>query len=349
MTTITRAQRLEVLRQANQTWRFIRMLPDFTRYLPPDWALPAADSFAATAAFRQYVDGLPQLAHLAPPSWLTPAVDPAAAFRAFDATRFIDMSAITSILPVLEEPLTLGGIGVPLPPNLLPPDFDELILRALSRRIPDNWPDSEAMALPLERAREIAEDEGIPIVYVPRAAIVAELLEAANRHERAAILVNRTDAILDDCFDALDWELAPAVSAVAPLLLESIATMREGHHSAAMALATCVFDTLLGGAFGKHNKARSRCRVQNLASAGAKDRLRYVLAVAPVVRALTDWSPEDPRQLPRPAEYSRHVTVHQAHPDHFTPENAVLAVMVATSLMRALDERSHWANPHATR
>ncbi|MBF6370532.1 hypothetical protein IU469_33285, partial [Nocardia puris] len=115
----------------------------------------------------------------------------------------------------------------------------------------------------------------------------------------------------------------------------------DGHHEAAQALGVSVCNTQIEAHIdNKSGKAKHQCRVTNLEVAFQEDRLRYVLGVAPVVNLLTDWNPKSGK--PRPVPLSRHVVAHQAHPDHFTPENAVLAVMVATSLMLALDERYSW-------
>ncbi|BAD60736.1 hypothetical protein CRM89_29895 [Nocardia sp. FDAARGOS_372] len=228
---------------------------------------------------------------------------------------------------------------IPAPGDLIPPGVQELI-DSLFARYPANWPMGEE-ALDLDLAQQIVENEGIPIVYIPRADIVSELAQAPDRAGRDAILVARTSEILDDCAAAVDSQLDPLVAEQRPLLLKAIAALADGHHEAAQALGVSVCNTQIEAHIdNKSGKAKHQCRVTNLEVAFQEDRLRYVLGVAPVVNLLTDWNPKSGK--PRPVPLSRHVVAHQAHPDHFTPENAVLAVMVATSLMLALDERYSW-------
>lgn len=228
---------------------------------------------------------------------------------------------------------------IPPPGDLITPAAKQLVESILAR-YPANWPTGEE-SLDIDLARQIVEDEGIPIVYVPRAEVVSELAQAADRAGRVAILVARTAEILEDCAAAVDRQLDALVVEQQPLLLKVIAALADGHHEAAQALGVSVCNTQIEAHIdNSSNKAKNQCKVTNLEAAFQKDRLRYVLGVAPVVNLLTDWSPKSGK--PRPVPLSRHVVAHQAHPDHFTPENAILAVMVATSLMLALNERYSW-------
>lgn len=269
-------------------------------------------------------------------SALLPKYDTSALFSKLDTSALLPNFAT---LPVVDISWILRDY-VTFSPSLVPPNFDDL-LDSLLTRYPANWPDDEELTFDL--AKQIVENEGIPIVYIPRAEIVSELVQAADRAERGAILVARTADILEDCADALSYELHTAVEELKELLLDAMHTLGAGHHRSAQSLSVDVCTTLIEAHIGKHNKAKNLCRVTKLNEAFAEDRLRYVLGVAPVVNLMTEWNPKSGK--PRPAPLSRHVCAHQAHPSHFTPENAILAVMVATSLIRALDERYSWPAP----
>jgi hypothetical protein len=59
--------------------------------------------------------------------------------------------------------------------------------------------------------------------------------------------------------------------------------------------------------------------------------LRKVL-IAPIARFFTPWRPSEGK--PVPEALSRHVVAHQATPEHFSRENALLALMFVVSLLR---------------
>jgi hypothetical protein len=60
--------------------------------------------------------------------------------------------------------------------------------------------------------------------------------------------------------------------------------------------------------------------------------------IAPIHRFFTGWYP-DRGQKP-PDGLSRHVVAHQPTQQHFSPENALLSLMLVTSLLR---EEQAWA------
>ena len=80
--------------------------------------------------------------------------------------------------------------------------------------------------------------------------------------------------------------------------------------------------------------------------AAAITELRRAIALAPIERFYTEWYPSSGR--PAPAELSRHVTIHQATLDHFSRSNALLAVMLMTSLLREF-QQAKMPTPHKRR
>ncbi len=224
----------------------------------------------------------------------------------------------------------------------------ETLRRWLLERYPSNWPPGPGEAhFTLSAAKQIVENEGIPLSYIPRAEVVSELTHAADRSARDAILVARCAEIMEDCEESLHRQLDLAVADQRELLLDAIRALKNGHHRPAQSLSVDVCTTVIEAHINaKHNKAKNECQVNDLDEALKEDRLRYVLGVAPVVNLMTDWSPKSGK--PRPVPLSRHVCAHQAHTDHFTLENAIVAVMVATSLIRSLDERYSWPDSNTS-
>jgi len=52
--------------------------------------------------------------------------------------------------------------------------------------------------------QEVLENDGIPIVHVPRSSIVKAILDADDFERRVKIIEDNTDDIADDCEKALD-------------------------------------------------------------------------------------------------------------------------------------------------
>jgi len=223
----------------------------------------------------------------------------------------------------------------PPPEPIVPLDFFADIQRQRQQRLPQNWPVNPSPKLWATHA--IVQSEGIPLTYVPRPDIVAAVLAAANREDRVAILVSRQDEVLEDCDEALTDGLHWCVKDQVPLVREAIATYRAGHVAAAQALTVVACDTLIGANLAyTHASARKVAAKGDLKLAMLADLLRMELALAPVVKLLTDWSLASGN--PEPTELSRHVTVHHATTAHLRADNALIAIMLATGLICALDE-----------
>jgi hypothetical protein len=197
--------------------------------------------------------------------------------------------------------------------------------------LPPNWDGLDHY----EALGEIAKDDGIPVVWVPRASVLADLVAAPDRDERVKILLARQDEITEDCRSVMaevtDPDLAPRV----PQALEAVGALLAGFPQPAQALAVAVSESLLTEhiANGRSYKA--------LATDVAVDtdeltivEVRSTFALLPVHRFYTPWWPHS--GVPAPGELSRHVTVHHARADHLTPENALIAIMLLSSVLRDL-------------
>ena len=64
--------------------------------------------------------------------------------------------------------------------------------------------------------------------------------------------------------------------------------------------------------------------------------LHRFLAMAPIRTFYTVWRPRDGQSPPQ--ELSRHVTIHRASRENYRHENSVIAVMLAMSLLREVQE-----------
>jgi hypothetical protein len=207
---------------------------------------------------------------------------------------------------------------------------------------PPNWPrDIDRNAV-----QAILNDESLPLVWVPRAEIVTEMLAAATREERVAVLVARRAEVADDCRGVLADVDHPRLLGQRRLLTAAVDALANGHDEAAQALAVLVVETavLQAAAAGhidgvaKHTKLYERVKDAvrvNLDEAPVW-LLRVVVSLAPVAGFFAPFFPH--KGDPVPEGMSRHVTVHFAFDEHYTEEHAVVAVLLMASVVRGLQQ-----------
>ncbi|MGS2620189.1 hypothetical protein ACVCAH_37900 [Micromonospora sp. LZ34] len=91
----------------------------------------------------------------------------------------------------------------------------------------------------------LVQDEGIPLVWVPRKEIVRQVLQSANRDERIKVLLAHRDDVIQDCQDVLakvsDGELVSQF----PLAASAVDAFADGHDEAAQSLAVVVTETVV--------------------------------------------------------------------------------------------------------
>lgn len=128
-----------------------------------------------------------------------------------------------------------------------------------------------------------------------------------------------------------DLDLAPRV----PQAVEAVEALLAGFPQAAQALAVAVSESLLTE-YVANGRTYGELRID--VAVDTDDLtivdVRTTFALLPVHRFYTPWRPHT--GVPAPGELSRHVTVHHARADHLTPENALIAVMLLSSLLRDL-------------
>lgn len=218
---------------------------------------------------------------------------------------------------------------------------------------PPNWPVGDTMTFTdYPTAITLSFTEGIPLAWAPDSETVQLLLAmpAGPDHRTACrtILADRSAAILDHCDAQLD-ELAnhPDTSADQRQMVEvarqSIQALRADLPAPAQAAAANLVDHLMRRLIvpidGKYAYKAASQRVTNLNtqvtiwSLHALVILRELATLMPVPKSLTEWWPDQGMALPD--TFSRHTTAHAiAEPDQVNPVNALIAVMLAVSLLR---------------
>jgi hypothetical protein len=225
---------------------------------------------------------------------------------------------------------------------------------ALELTRPANW---RGAGLAPEQVLSLAERDGIPIAWVPPSAVLKALV-AAGEDERHAVLRAHRDAVVAQCVDLVEECDDPWISDSRTLVQRALAALKAGHHEAAMALAVAVGEPLALWASEPRVKLfeseeereqweAARKKKYSLAATelsavaspedvGPLEVVRRAL-IAPIPKFFTPYYPD--RAMPVPETLSRHLAVHQPTVAHFSETNALLAVMLATSLLR---EQQAW-------
>ena len=210
-------------------------------------------------------------------------------------------------------------------------DMFEPMMQRLREALPPNWPESGGM---FDLGLDIIRDEGVPLVWVPRKEIITELLEAPDRNSRLGILLARKVDVIEDCRGVLEDVTCDSFAEQVTLLRRAVDALEAGHDEAAQALAVVVTETAVTRSIGGYKKVKKEV-VVDLGDMPLFA-LRVRAALLPLASFYTDWYPN--KGAPPPELLSRHATVHQADSVHYTSSNAVLAVMLGTSVLRALQE-----------
>lgn len=209
------------------------------------------------------------------------------------------------------------------------------LIEAFRRNGPPNWHDLDDDVL-LGTLIEIAED-GIPTAWVPSAVVLEALVDAAEA-DRPSVLVNHRAVVLDDCARVCGEVTAVDLQEQVVLLREALEVAENGHLAAAQALGASIFDTTLRHTFKPTKLAGYYKAVKD----AIEDRhhtapftdMRWGIVHAPAVLVLDMFLPGDPV----PAEFNRHASVHAAGAAQYHPANALIALMLATSLLREAHE-----------
>lgn len=219
-----------------------------------------------------------------------------------------------------------------------------------------NWWGTGASSNLLVAARE----QGVPLAWVPRRELIRLLSASSPKGDLLHTLVSHRGEVLEDCRRVLDECTHEWLASDTRLAKEALRAVVDGYGAAGMALAVCVSEPLALWAStprilsfeGNEERGiweRSRPKgkkyqwaVLERKAAGEDfsrpEHFRYQVLIAPIPRFFTSWYPN--QGAPLPEHLSRHVVAHQPSLDHFTSENALLAIMLVTSLLR---EQQDWA------
>lgn len=203
--------------------------------------------------------------------------------------------------------------------------------------LPKNIPSSGKYLMDVA---ELTARKGLPLAWIPRTEIIDKLIEAKGSEEDLRfVLHSHATEITDDCWDALNG----TSNELTNQCRLAINTFRGEFETAAQSHAANIIDSIVIGLYGKKE---GRTIAKNEAQKDYNDLpLRYIsdnLTLRPLISALESWYP-DPG-TPIPDRFNRHATAHAVgRQGIFSRDNALVAIMLATSLTVNFGPRIRWA------
>jgi hypothetical protein len=104
-------------------------------------------------------------------------------------------------------------------------------------------------------------------------------------------------------------------------------------------------ETVVTRTIGKYKVAKDFAKIDDPKYLTMTE-LRFRAALAPIGPFYVTWWPSTGD--PMPEQLSRHVTVHQADPTHYTHGNATIAIMLLASVLRGVQEYLDLTKPATT-
>ncbi|MFI1928412.1 hypothetical protein [Streptomyces sp. NPDC020377] len=225
------------------------------------------------------------------------------------------------------------------------------MLERLDSMMPANWQGSH-----LAYSKMIVlMQEGFPLAWVPPANVIRQLLAAEDVASRARIIDDCRPTILASCQANLAAVTDPRFDAQRALLEECVQMTERGMSSGAQALAANVWDTLIRAlAFANPawltdkgwwpGYAKIKQSVPTVDDDDATiSQLRKAAVFLPFAKTLEEFR----RQHPVPDSFNRHATAHAAGTVQYTAANAVIALMLAVSVLREIDDQGYIVQLHA--
>ncbi|MEV6952056.1 hypothetical protein [Streptomyces sp. NPDC051183] len=210
-----------------------------------------------------------------------------------------------------------------------------------SRIFPENW---DGVSRPgIDEFESLLIDEGIALMWVPGPKVVQALLDASTASERRRIISRRWKGIVTDCETVLNNVTHPSLQDSKEFGLDCVRALQEGHTAPAQALAGNLLDSVLRSKFD--NAARLEVTRNNFKKNGVRFNLedykiRAAFTFAPVWCAHAKYKTEDGDPIPR--TFGRHPTTHAVSRAQYSRINAVMGLMLVTSVIKFFDTEMEW-------
>ena len=275
---------------------------------------PIADLFAQQVTLPTLTPGLPQAITLRNPRWPDLA-ELVAAPRGLADAMAAALAPWQAEMERLREMATSVG-------------------RELGRATPPNWPEDHD--LQLGRLMELASRSGVPLVWIPRAEVVTELVESTDPHD---VLLHRSPDILEDCRQAVLDSDTMALQPAATMVVEAMDSLQDGRAMVAQAGAAVACEILWKTGYQDQDSRHFQTVYESIRKDPAAAPMRFLRGALLTMSGLSSWSTfYADRGDPIPEVFNRHGTVHTLSPLQYKPTNALLGVMLASGLLRETHE-----------
>jgi hypothetical protein len=204
---------------------------------------------------------------------------------------------------------------------------DLTTIQGLHSRLPVNRQDESE--LDITATLDII-NYGIPLIWAPSWQVVEALLRSPQR-EFGALLSHRRHVISEDCVKTLAQVTEPGLSAHVKMAINAAIDLSTGDPRATQALAANILETWLRDASGREF-------FSHLTGVTPTNLLRLLFVLTPVAVA---FGMHDFQDLP-PDRFNRYATAFNVGPEQYTTANAVVSVMLISSVLREA-QQSGWA------
>lgn len=235
---------------------------------------------------------------------------------------------IEAMMPAFKLP-DLGSF-FQLPPFIFDFDFSGFANALKLRRVTPNWLDVAADPDAIEAQIHAVLADGIPLGWVPGATVIDKLLQAVDGPARRRVISNNWRGILNDCEDVASALPSRRALFLADMIRRAIAALRDGHAEAAQALATNVLDTVISQfRVPKLNLDKGAILNPDQKKKLAAHGWRFAFSLLPAHATMTGKYGVDHRGT----AFHRNVTAHAATRRQYNRINAVIAIMLASSVL----------------
>jgi hypothetical protein len=235
---------------------------------------------------------------------------------------------LESMMPAFNLPNL--GFHIQLPPFIFDFDFSGFANALKLRRVTPNWLDVAADPDAIEAQIHAVLADGIPLGWVPGATVIDKLLRAADGPARRRVISNNWRGIVNDCEAVVGALPSRRALFLADMTRRAIAALRDRHTEAAQALATNVLDTVIS----QFHVPELNLDKGAILNPDQKKKLaahgwRFAFSLLPAHATMTGKYGVDHRGT----AFHRNVTAHAATHRQYNRINAVIAIMLASSVL----------------
>jgi hypothetical protein len=217
----------------------------------------------------------------------------------------------------------------------LTPELADQMRRAkegFDKALPPNWTGHNIF---VSEAATCTTEQGLPLAWVPDGDTVVRVLAESELPARMKVLQARRHEVLTSCRERVG-EINHLPLQDAALAVDAAAlALADGHDMAAQALSATIVETLVVEVFGRPKHEQTLSNAFRLSGETTLRKFRTALVIGAVEHALAEWWP---RKDPTPRRFNRHATAHTLAAAQYTADNALVGLMLATSMAREAQE-----------